>query len=233
MRVHQKWGFGMAPVKPEIQRQRELAVTMLLGILDMAPGSPTPAEADAISEVKGLFTRSYKQDQWDWFTVWTQLGRPGRNRCKSIAGDLLELRRAVTGSGPDLTGPPLARLLRAGIADLLRGFPDGRSGSGDETPGTGYVYILSTRTYPRLLKIGYTERTVEQRLKEINSATGVAEPYGARAVWIVQDAPQVEKAVHQALSEYRVRADREFFELPYGTAFTRVRDIVQASRREL
>ena len=84
MRVPQKWGFGMAPVKPEIQRQREQAVTMLLGILDAAPGSPTPAEADAISEVKGLFTRSYKQDQWDWFTVWTQLGRPGRNRCRSI-----------------------------------------------------------------------------------------------------------------------------------------------------
>jgi hypothetical protein len=78
-----------------------------------------------------------------------------------------------------------------------------------------------------------TERSVEQRLKEINSATGVAEPYGARAVWTVQGAPQIEKAVHQALSGYRVRADREFFELSYGTAFTTVRDIVQASRREL
>jgi hypothetical protein len=43
----------------------------------------------------------------------------------------------------------------------------------------------------------------------------------------------VEKAVHNALAEYRVRMDREFFELPYGTAFKIVGDIVHESRREL
>ena len=54
-----------------------------------------------------------------------------------------------------------------------------------------------------------------------------------RAVWIVLRAPQVEKVVHDALAEYRIRADREFFELSYGTAFKIVGDIVHDSRREL
>jgi hypothetical protein len=43
----------------------------------------------------------------------------------------------------------------------------------------------------------------------------------------------VDKAVHDALAGYRVRPDREFFELPYGTAFAAIREIVDASRREL
>jgi hypothetical protein len=70
-------------------------------------------------------------------------------------------------------------------------------------------------------------------VKEINSATGIFEPYGVRAVWIVLKAPLVEKAVHDALTEYRVRGDREFFELNYVTAFKIIGDIVHDSRREL
>jgi hypothetical protein len=232
MRIHQKWGFGMAPVKPGIQRQRDLAATTVLSVLE-ADCSLRSSLTDDMSEVKGLFTRSYKQDQWDWFTVWTQLGRPGRKRCRSISSDLGELRRAVLDHDADRAGPARGRLRQAGTAALLRGFLEPWPSGRPVAPGTGFVYILSTRTSPHLLKIGYTERTVEQRLKEINSATGVAEPYGARAVWTVQNAPEMEKAVHKALAGYRVRPDREFFELPYGTAFVAIREIVHASRREL
>jgi hypothetical protein len=232
MRIHQKWGFGMAPVKPGIQRQRDLASSAVLSALEVAC-CPAPSSAADMSEVKGLFTRSYKQDQWDWFTVWTQLGRPGRKLCRLISGDLGELRRAVLDQDVDRAEATRGRLRQAGTAALLRGFLNPWPGGRPEAPGTGFVYILSTRTSPQLLKIGYTERTVEQRLKEINRGTGVAEPYGARAVWTVQNAPQVEKAVHETLAGYRVRADREFFELPYGAAYAAIRDIVDASRREL
>lgn len=222
----------MAPVKPGIQRQRDLASSAVLSALEVAC-CPAPSSAADMSEVKGLFTRSYKQDQWDWFTVWTQLGRPGRKLCRLISGDLGELRRAVLDQDVDRAEATRGRLRQAGTAALLRGFLNPWPGGRPEAPGTGFVYILSTRTSPQLLKIGYTERTVEQRLKEINRGTGVAEPYGARAVWTVQNAPQVEKAVHETLAGYRVRADREFFELPYGAAYAAIRDIVDASRREL
>lgn len=232
MRVHQKWGFGMAPVKPEVQYRRDQAATEVLAVLE-GVSSPGPSSADAISEVKGLFTRSYKQDQWDWFTVWTQLGRPGGRRCESISHDLGEIRRSALDQDPDQAETLRGLLRRAGAVESLRSFLESRSGQQPVKPGTGYVYILSTRTSPQLLKIGYTERAVEQRLKEINSATGVAEPYGVRAVWTVQNAPEVEKAVHEALARYRIRADREFFELPYGAAFQAIRDIIYASRREL
>jgi hypothetical protein len=232
MRVHQKWGFGMAPIKPGVQHRRDQAATEVLTVLE-GTGSPDPSSADAISEVKGLFTRSYKQDQWDWFTVWTQLGRPGGRRCESISHDLGEIRRSALDRDPGLAESLRGLLGRAGALESLRSFLESRSGQQTVGPGIGYVYILSTRTSPQLLKIGYTERTVEQRIKEINSATGVAEPYGVRAVWTVQNAPEVERAVHDALAQYRVRPDREFFELPYGVAFRAIKEIVCESRREL
>jgi hypothetical protein len=36
---------------------------------------PWPQDVlDAISGVKGMFVRIFRMDQWDWFTVYTQLG---------------------------------------------------------------------------------------------------------------------------------------------------------------
>ena len=229
MRVHQKWGFGMARVKPGTQERRNRAATAVLGLLKSA-SYPDSSIADDISEVKGLFTRCYKQDQWDWFTVWTQLGRPRRNTCISISETLGYLRQAVSQQDADRIPVLCERLRQAEAIVMLHGFPNTRPKeySGDDR--IGYIYIMSTRSHPSELKIGYTERTVEERAKEINRATGIFEPFGVRAVWTVLKAPQVERAVHDALAEYRGRVDREFFVLNYATAFEIVEDIVRGFR---
>jgi hypothetical protein len=222
----------MAPVKPAIHNRRLLAARVVLDLLT-SPVRLDPSTADALSEVKGLFTRSCKQDQWDWFTVWTQLGRPGRKRCRDISNELWSHRRAIFDQDVGQASLARHRLIRAGAIPAIRGFLQPRLHERLGNDAAGYVYILSTRSSPRTLKIGYTERTVEQRVKEINRGTGILEPYGVRAVWVVQHARQVERAVHDTLAPYRVRADREFFDLPYGTAFKIVGDIVHSSRREL
>jgi hypothetical protein len=232
VRVHHKWGFGMAPVKPRTQERRNAAAATVLGLLESA-GCPDSPVADDISEVKGLFTRCFKQDQWDWFTVWTQLGRPGRKNCISMSETLGHLRQVIIQRDADRVPALCERLRQAGAIVMLHGFLYARPGEHSGGDGIGYIYIMSTRSNPSMLKIGYTERMVEERVKEINRATGIFEPYGVRAVWTVLRAPQVEKAAHDALTEYRVRLDREFFELNYATAFKIVEDIVRSSRREL
>jgi hypothetical protein len=232
VRVYQKWGFGMAPVKPRTQERRTRAAASVLSLLQSA-GCPDSSVADDISEVKGLFTRAFKQDQWDWFTVWTQLGRPGRKYCMSISQTLGYLRRAITEQNVDRIPALQQQLRQAGAILILHRFLNPRPNEYFGSERTGYIYIVSARSTPSILKIGYTERTVEERVKEINRATGVFEPYGVRAVWTVLRAPEVEKAVHDALTEFRIRQDREFFELNYATAFKIIEDIVEDSRREL
>jgi hypothetical protein len=227
-----KMGFRNGTGETEDQERRNQAAATVSGMLK-PPNRLDASVTEDISEVKGLFTRSFKQDQWDWFTVWTQLGRPGRKYCISILQTLGNLRQAITEQDLDRMAALRKQLKQAGVAVMLHRFLNPRTSEDLRGDGIGYIYIVSTRSNPKMLKIGYTERTVEQRVKEINSATGIMEPYGVRAVWTVRQAPQVERAVHDALAEYRVQLDREFFELNYATAFKVVGDIVQGSRREL
>src|SRR5579864_8404939 len=62
--------------------------------------------------------------------------------------------------------------------------------------GTGYVYVLSNPCMPGLLKIGFTERNVEARAKELSSATGVPAGYDVEAVFPATDAAAAEAAIH-------------------------------------
>ncbi len=75
LRISEKWGFGMAPPKPTTQRRR-IASCVAVDAIIRSRTMPSPDEStlDAISDVKGLFNRVARQDQWDWFTVCGQLG---------------------------------------------------------------------------------------------------------------------------------------------------------------
>ncbi|WP_089008222.1 GIY-YIG nuclease family protein [Micromonospora viridifaciens] len=229
MQVAQKWGFGMAPVKSEVQQQRREAATAVLNFLRNPQHGLSPSLSDDLSVVKGLYSRCHRQDQWDWFTVWQQLGRPGRKRCQQAAQALARLRTAIRDGDDVAVAAQLASLVHAGGQAHLAGFVAGRP---SEPQGAGYIYVLSTREQPRLLKIGYTERSVEERVREINRATGVVIPYGVRAVWVVAHARAVETELHARLAPYRVRKDREFFDLDFRDAFALIRDYVYDTRRE-
>ncbi|WP_413789078.1 GIY-YIG nuclease family protein [Bacillus kandeliae] len=45
--------------------------------------------------------------------------------------------------------------------------------------------MLSRREEPNVLKIGMTNRSIEKRIKEINSATGVLFPFSVKRVFKV------------------------------------------------
>ena len=100
IKVHQKWGFGMAPPKESTVVLRQKAVRLVLKALSGEEPTDSDPLAEAISEVKGLFNRSRKMDQWDWFVVWEQLGLPERKRLRWIVRDLVTLRKAVVNNDP-------------------------------------------------------------------------------------------------------------------------------------
>jgi hypothetical protein len=97
----------------------------------------------------------------------------------------------------------------------------------------GWLYYLSNRETPDIAKIGMTTRTVEDRVREINAATGVLHPYGVRACWRVSNPSQSERIVHEALAGFRVRRDREFFRVPYHVGQPLIQKTVAASGYEL
>ena len=75
------------------------------------------------------------------------------------------------------------------------------------------VYILTNEAMPGLVKIGFTEGSVENRISNLSSATGVPLPYECYYAAEVDDMKRVESLLHQLFSEHRINPKREFFRL--------------------
>lgn len=74
------------------------------------------------------------------------------------------------------------------------------------------VYVVTNPAMPGLVKIGFTQKTIEQRLRDLDQ-TGVPLPFECFYAAIVTDCRAVERALHEAFDDHRVRKSREFFRL--------------------
>ncbi|MBK6768927.1 MAG: GIY-YIG nuclease family protein [Ardenticatenales bacterium] len=94
---------------------------------------------------------------------------------------------------------------------------------------TGFVYVLLNPSYPDVIKIGLTERTSEERARELRT-TGVPTNFIVLYDELVTDCVAVESAVHRRLAGYRVSDDREFFRLPVKEAIRTLQEEASACR---
>ncbi len=77
------------------------------------------------------------------------------------------------------------------------------------------VYILTNESMPGYIKIGRTETSVQQRMSELDK-TSVPLPFQCYYAARVKNFDRVEKTLHTAFGDFRVRASREFFKMdPY------------------
>lgn len=74
------------------------------------------------------------------------------------------------------------------------------------------VYVVTNPAMPGLVKIGITQKSIEQRLRELDQ-TGVPLPFECFYAAAVSDCRAVERALHEAFDDHRVRKSREFFRL--------------------
>jgi hypothetical protein len=75
-----------------------------------------------------------------------------------------------------------------------------------------YVYILTNEAMPGILKIGFTENPVSERILQLDT-TSVPVPFQCYYAARVEDSKKVEKALHTAFGDFRVRPNREFFKM--------------------
>jgi len=91
----------------------------------------------------------------------------------------------------------------------------------------GFVYIIINQQMPGIVKIGYTNREVEDRTRELSQATGVPRPFQVAAYFYAYHGQVDERKVHKALSENRL-PEREFFNLSPGEAILRTIEILKS-----
>ena len=72
------------------------------------------------------------------------------------------------------------------------------------------VYILTNEAMPGLIKIGYTDKSIEERMKELSRHTGVPLPFSCFYA-IQTDNKNLEKMIHEMFDDTRLSSSREFF----------------------
>lgn len=77
--------------------------------------------------------------------------------------------------------------------------------------GEGYIYILANKSIPGILKIGYTDRTPQERVKEINGATGVITNWYVANSFTCRSPKVIESLVHTQLRDCRIAVNKEGF----------------------
>ena len=78
-----------------------------------------------------------------------------------------------------------------------------------------YVYILTNEAMPGYIKIGLTDNPVSERVVQLDN-TSVAIPFQCYYAARVEDNHKIERALHAAFGDFRVRPNREFFKMdPY------------------
>ena len=91
----------------------------------------------------------------------------------------------------------------------------------------GLIYIVSNSEQKKnLFKIGKTSRSIEERIKELNSATGTLGKFKPHATFLVKDIDEMETYIHKKLSKIRYQKNREFFELNYTELLLNVEELI-------
>jgi hypothetical protein len=75
---------------------------------------------------------------------------------------------------------------------------------------------------PGLLKIGFTNRPIEQRIIELDNSSSIPTPFELEFCVRVKDAQGLERRLHSALHEFRVSNQKEFFRLLNEEAIKRI-----------
>jgi hypothetical protein len=78
---------------------------------------------------------------------------------------------------------------------------------------SGFVYCFSNPAMPGLVKVGFTESPIEQRLEDANSSTWVPMPFVPEFARYVKDPRGKEQTLHKLFHAQRVSMKREFFRL--------------------
>ena len=73
------------------------------------------------------------------------------------------------------------------------------------------IYVLTNEAMPGIVKVGLTNDSVEARLTQLSTASGVPVPFECYFAAEVADAAKLERTLHQLFAETRVNPKREFF----------------------
>jgi len=87
----------------------------------------------------------------------------------------------------------------------------------------GFVYVLSNPAMPGLVKIGFTNKSVAERVSQLSMATAVPARFEVEAYFGSPDARELETKAHEYLARARVERSEFFSISPLEVVFVIMR----------
>lgn len=94
----------------------------------------------------------------------------------------------------------------------------------------GWVYVLSNRAMPNMLKIGFSTRDPSLRIQELNT-TGLPHPFVVEYDVLVMGPREVEQAVHAELKKHHEA--KEFFRVSVSAAIATIRSVITTQSKKI
>jgi hypothetical protein len=252
LKIRSKHGFGLHGITQTQSEQVDGSVDHLLILLKQQiivfdSRDSKIGYDSSMRRVRNLFDRVHRQHTKDWFTVADKLGQPGVEESKEISKMLDKLIKEIKKSKDKKGKYQVTKEIKkvseelcsdTDILDFLYIFHNYKDTDKKSTrKKRGKIYIL-TADNNEFLKIGCTQDSLYTRVKRINSATGVMIPFGIKKFWSLKESNinkviKIENEIHDLLSKYRVRKDKEFFNINLNNAISKIDKFLKDNNLEL
>ena len=133
--------FGFLPISDRM-RPRFVSSLQRLAVLLRGDCELKAADAEALSEVKGMFSRCARRDQWDWHAVHLALGEPTFGTARDFAKKLGEIAALLREGNLETGRSRLASLCSGNLARLA---PAAASSIADSAPSIAHARVVAGR----------------------------------------------------------------------------------------
>jgi uncharacterized protein with PIN domain len=96
----------------------------------------------------------------------------------------------------------------------------------------GYVYVMTSKSLPELVKVGYSLKEPTLRAIELSS-TGVPHPFVVAYDVFVFNPKEVEQAVHRKFRNEGRHESKEFFRTSVADAIVRIKQVLIAQKKDV
>lgn len=219
-------GFGTIPIPHREWSDRITATQVVLNVLNskQLPKDSEPLQ-QSLSMVKGMFSRIYVGDCYDWFTTSRFLGHPSGELSKDISISIARIKGAIREQDAGLFNEMVDHITANYGNDMLDNYLDMAVRNGHPVREEGWAYVLWSSSERDVVHVGAAGGEVEDVINRLNEESPGFHPYGVLAAWLVHDPVAAFNDIHEALDDYAM--EDGFFRVNFGVARDTVHQLLK------
>jgi hypothetical protein len=228
-RAFENKGYGVIQVPHAEWDTRIVATTQ---VQEAIQSRFMPAHSEEIQQhlslVKGMFSRVYVGDCYDWYTTASMLGFPSAELSKELSTQLAIIKGAIREQNYDIFDKAAEKFQNEYGLEMLDNYLDIAARNGSPVREQGWAYILWSSSEKDILHIGTAGGDVYDVLRRLNNENRDHHPYGVLAAWLVHDPVEAYNTIYELFDKEDI--GNGYFRVALGEARTKLDEALKLSK---